>query len=98
MAAQSLLSKEVVDRATLALEALGRLGFHKVFKHHLAMHYAQRSRHGNPALFSTYEDEHINGRVAAIAATAHVAVWSKRVQLAWRASSGGVAAFAARER
>jgi len=68
-------------------------------KHHLLFHWAMRVRDlGNPDLYSTYEDEHVNGQVAKIAQRAHSLVWSRRVQSEYKRTFGGSAPFAKKAR
>ncbi len=82
-----------------AMRGLAMLGLKQVPKHHLMVHWALQARsRGNPDLFATYEDEHNNGIVAAIARRAHAIVWSRRVHIEYRAAAGGRPPFAKRAR
>lgn len=54
-------------------------------KYHLLGHLLQRSvRVGNPRLYSTFEDEGLNGVLKAIGGVAHRAVWEYRVFSSFR--------------
>ncbi len=88
-----------MDSTKRALRGWAALGMKLVPKHHLMVHWALRARsQGNPDLWATYEDEHTNGVLAAVARRAHAMVWSKRVHLEFPSAVGARAPFAKRAR
>ena len=62
-------------------------------KHHLFLHLTWRSsKHGNPKYYSTFLDESLNGKIAAICRSAHRSRLQERVFLkyAWGFSGGAL--------
>ena len=80
------------------LDLMARCHVHQVPKCHAFLHFSRASDFlGNPWLYTTFEGESQNRRLAMIAAGAHRAQWYRRVLLSWRQEFGDRAQRSERE-